>query len=211
MRELPFILILALQAGAAAALWPHLPDQVPTHWDLHGTPDSWASRAEGVAIPLILSGAAYLLMRVLPRFDRTGRLVQSLRVYIIARLAITLMLALTGTAALAAAAGAPVRIDQAVPALMSALVTVIGNGLGKIRQNAVFGIRIPATRHNPVVWQRTHRFAGPVWVMAGLTGLAASGFGGAIAGVTLCVVLLTAVALPVGYALRLSAQLRRQA
>ena len=45
---------------------------------------------------------------------------------------------------------------------------MLGNYLGKARQNAVFGIRTPWTLSDARVWDKTHRAAGRLMVLAGL-------------------------------------------
>jgi uncharacterized membrane protein len=44
---------------------------------------------------------------------------------------------------------------------------VIGNFMGKFRKNFFVGIRTPWTLTSDVVWERTHRFAGWLFVLAG--------------------------------------------
>jgi uncharacterized membrane protein len=47
------------------------------------------------------------------------------------------------------------------------LLMVIGNYMGKLRKNFFIGIRTPWTLASDAVWERTHRFAGPLFVAAG--------------------------------------------
>lgn len=44
------------------------------------------------------------------------------------------------------------------------MLLVVGNSLGKLRPNYTIGIRLPWTLESPVVWTRTHRFAGRLLV-----------------------------------------------
>lgn len=54
------------------------------------------------------------------------------------------------------------------PVVLGAILTVVGNVMGKLRRNAVIGVRLPWTLRDDWVWERTHRFAGRVHVAAGL-------------------------------------------
>jgi len=51
---------------------------------------------------------------------------------------------------------------------MSVLFVIMGNYLPVIRPNRTFGIRIAATLNNEEVWRKTHRFAGPLFVIGGM-------------------------------------------
>ena len=56
---------------------------------------------------------------------------------------------------------------------MGVFLMVVGNILGKITWNFFLGIRTYWTLDDPAVWERTHRAAGPVYVLGGAAVLAA--------------------------------------
>ncbi len=51
---------------------------------------------------------------------------------------------------------------------VAALLVVVGNYLGKVRYNGVFGIKTPWTLRNPRVWDKTHRVVARLMVIGGL-------------------------------------------
>jgi hypothetical protein len=51
---------------------------------------------------------------------------------------------------------------------VAVLLVMLGNDLGKIRQNQVFGVRTPWTLRDARVWDKTHRRAGRLMVVGGL-------------------------------------------
>jgi uncharacterized membrane protein len=51
---------------------------------------------------------------------------------------------------------------------VAVLLVVVGNFLGKIRQNHLFGVRTPWTLRDERVWDKTHRFTGWTMVLAGV-------------------------------------------
>jgi uncharacterized membrane protein len=51
---------------------------------------------------------------------------------------------------------------------VSVFLAVVGNYLGKVRHNRVFGVRTPWTLKDPRVWDKTHRVAGRLMVLGGL-------------------------------------------
>ena len=57
---------------------------------------------------------------------------------------------------------------------VAVLLVILGNDLGKIRHNHVFGIRTPWTLGDARVWDKTHRRAGRLMVLGGLALVPAS-------------------------------------
>jgi uncharacterized membrane protein len=58
----------------------------------------------------------------------------------------------------------------------AALLVLVGNTLGKVRHNDVFGVRTPWTLADPRVWDKTHRFTGRLMVAGALILAAFAGF-----------------------------------
>ena len=90
------------------------------------------------------------------------------RTYGIIVLATLAFLLVVGTVALLAGAGHHVSVQLVAPVVVGALLMVIGNFMGKVRKNFFVGIRTPWTLTSDVVWERTHRLAGWLFVLAGL-------------------------------------------
>jgi len=55
---------------------------------------------------------------------------------------------------------------------VAVMLAVIGNVLGKLRQNRIIGIRTPWTLGDEQVWDKTHRFTGRAMVVGALVLLA---------------------------------------
>ena len=51
---------------------------------------------------------------------------------------------------------------------LALIMIVFGNYIPQIKQNRTMGYKLPWTLQNEVVWQKTHRFAGIVTVLAGI-------------------------------------------
>lgn len=61
-------IILAMWAFALA-VYPSLPDRVPTHWNFRGEVDGWSSRSFGAFLNPVLAFVSWGLLFVLPRID----------------------------------------------------------------------------------------------------------------------------------------------
>lgn len=162
--------IVAMLAISAWA-WPQIPDaaQVPVHWGLDGRPDGFAPKAAALlGMPALALGIAALLA-IVPRVEpRRENLARSAGAYRIVASAVLVVLAVVHATAVVASTGREVDVAAAVAASVGLLFAVIGNYLGKVRSNFMFGLRTPWTLTSERSWNRTHRLAGRLMVLLGL-------------------------------------------
>jgi len=170
-------LVILLPILVGVILWNQLPEQLPSHWNAAGQIDGWSSKPFAVfGIPLILLSVQWLCVLgslADPKNRNHPSKVLHLVFWIIPLLSVVL-LAITYAVAL----GKTVRIEIVMPVLMGLLLTIIGNYLPKCKQNYTIGIKIPWTLNSEENWNRTHRFAGRLWVVCGLVILLTGFFGG---------------------------------
>ena len=117
----------------------------------------------------IIAGVLTVLLSGLPAImPSNARLERSWGPYVVAWLATLTLLLAVHLAMLTYALGLHVDMTRGVVVCVGVLIAVIGNLLGKVRYNYVFGIRTPWTLSDERVWDRTHRFAGRAMVLGGL-------------------------------------------
>jgi uncharacterized membrane protein len=163
------LVFILLMLGVAAWIYPQLPARAPIHWDANGVANGWAPRFWAAAFPVLLMAGLALLFAILPLISpRKFGIAPFARVYGIIVLATMAFLLVVGTIALFAGAGHHVSMELVAPVAVGALLMVIGNFMGKFRKNFFVGIRTPWTLTSDVVWERTHRLAGWLFVLAGL-------------------------------------------
>lgn len=163
--------IVAAMAAASAWALSRLPDAaIPAHWDIDGRPDHYMAPAAVLffmpALTALLSAMFAVLPAVMPPQGDLGR---SRQPYVAAWFATLGLMVLVHGAIIATAMGAPVEPGRIIPAGVGLLFVVLGNYLPKTRYNYVMGIRTPWTLADERVWDRTHRFAGAAFVLAGLS------------------------------------------
>lgn len=149
--------------------YPYLPDKVPTHWNFAGEIDGWGTAWQGAFIfPLTFVGI-FLLLILLPRIDPKRRnYAQMSRAYSAMVLVIMIFFTIMYFGTLGAALGYFESIPSMVQLGVGALFIVIGNYMGKIKHNYFMGIKTPWTLANEEVWYKTHRMAGPFWIIGGI-------------------------------------------
>lgn len=194
-------IICLLPIPAGLALHDRLPERVPTHFGLDGTPNGWSSRAFAVfALPCLLAALNLFLHICLERDPRRANMSAALRA--ISQWVIPAVSLLCGGVILGSALGGPVHAETILPCFVGVLFLCIGNYLPKTKQSRTMGIRVKWTLESEENWNRTHRLAGFLWVISGLILLLASLFH--LLHTWLLSVLLAAVILvPVLYSYRL--------
>ena len=161
----------------AAAGWGYgrLPAQIAVRWDIHGAPAGFLDRGLALLIIPAISLALSVLFALAPdrapprsRLERSGAAWTAVWMAALAAL-------LCGQGLLVAAnLGAPLDVPRLCALCVAAMGFIVGNWLGKVRYNLLFGIRTPWTLADERVWDKTHRFVGRLLVLASL-GLASAG------------------------------------
>ena len=106
--------------------------------------------------------------------------------------------------------GSHLNIPTDITVGIGILFTALGNNLGKVPPNRIVGIRLPRTLSNREVWSRTHRVAGWLFTLGGLTTVVFALTTRSPAGAMFGVIVLTASALVASaYSFMLSRRLPR--
>ncbi|MFH0892166.1 MAG: SdpI family protein [Candidatus Falkowbacteria bacterium] len=165
--------------GVAAAVissfyfYAHFPERVPMHWNAAGEIDGWGSRWVGAfLIPIVILGM-YLLFLGIPYLDpKKDRYEQFRKVYHVFKGFIVTFMAIIYFLTSFSALGGDINIGLWVPGMVGVLFILLGNYMGKIKPNWFMGIRTPWTLSSEEVWNKTHRFGGKIFMLAGLVFLA---------------------------------------
>jgi uncharacterized membrane protein len=177
---LSIVLTLVAVAGSFYVYYgkqDELPEQVPVHWNAHGAADKFVTREDLLPHLLIVPGAMavfVLLTLVLPwlspkqfevdRFRKVFDYVMALVVVLMAYLHFIILWSSfhpDDTTMLKWFVGG-----------MCLFFVLIGNVLGQTKRNFWVGVRTPWTLASDIVWDRTHRMAAWLFVVAGVVGLA---------------------------------------
>ena len=191
-------IITLLPVLAGLILWDRLPEKLPMHFNAAGEVDGWAGKAVGVfAMPAFFVAVQWLCavgsFKMDPKANNLNDKVMGLVLWFIPMLSL-----LMHTLVYCTALGMEMNVQIVIPVLIGLVMIAIGNWLPKCKQTYTLGIRLPWTLENEDNWNRTHRFAGPVWVVCGMIIVAGGLIGGAFLWVMLAA-LLTMIAAPTLY------------
>lgn len=176
-------------------LWNQLPDPMVTHWDGNGVPNGYSSKLFAVfGLPLFLLMIHWLCV-IITSADPKKSALNTKLVAIVLWICPVVSL-FCGMAIYAEALGFSLRVERCCQIFIGTLFIILGNYLPKCEQNYTVGIKLPWTMHSTENWNRTHRFAGPVWVLGGAV-MILSVFGNFM--VTTMIVVLAVTLLPTVY------------
>ena len=190
-------LILLLPMLVGVILWEQLPERVPVHWNMANEVDRWSGKGELVfGMPLILIAILWVGMAVTaadPKNAKASEKTVALVIWLVP------VIGIAGSCATYLwALDYKISFTLIVPLLLGSIFAVIGNYMPKCRQSYTIGIKLPWTLADEENWNRTHRFAGKVWMGGGILLMLCVFLGQTV---MLCVLLVMALA-PVIYSWR---------
>lgn len=166
-------LIILVPMFIGCILWEKLPDTMATHFDSHNVANGWSSKAFTVfGLSLFLLGIHLVCLFVTsadPKYKNIGEKPLGIVFWIVPGISLVAYAAIYANAF-------GVKMDSMfiVQIFAGVLIMVIGNILPKVRQNHVFGVRLPWTLDDEDNWRRTNRLAGWCMVAAGIVMIATS-------------------------------------
>lgn len=146
-----------------------LPRQIPAHWNTAGQVDSYMDKTLAVILFPSITLLIVVLFPLLSSIDPRKKNYESfLRPWHIVQMAIVAFFAYLYFVILYLAFNPSASIETFVFVGIGTLFIIIGNYLGKMRQNYFVGIKTPWTLNNEKVWNKTQRIGGWSFLIAGL-------------------------------------------
>lgn len=157
-----------------AIVYPHLPLTLASHWDVSGQVNGTMSRFWGTFLLPIMAIVLWGLWALLPRIDPIAKGFNGFRyVYDFFWVILTAFFAYVYALSLGANLGLVTNMSTAIIPAVGVLIFSLGALLPRVKRNWFFGIRTPWTLSSDAVWDKTHRFASPLFMIAGLATLLA--------------------------------------
>lgn len=173
------IALVVLAFAASIALYPRLPDTIPTHWNIRGEVDGHGAKHWAVFLMPITMAAFLTFFWLLPwmspkdfeiePFASTFRFIMFTVIALFAYMHGVILLA---TWKEVHGAGRWFDLGRALSAGIFLFFALLANVLGKVRRNFWVGVRTPWTLASERVWNDTHRLAAWTMVAGGLGGFA---------------------------------------
>ncbi len=160
MRKSEIFLIVLTVASIIAAflLYPHMPEQMASHWNTAGEVDGYMSRFWGLAMfPIILTVLSGLFIAI-PHMDPLQKNIKKFRPHFDGlMILLSLFFVMVFAQSTLWNVGIEIPMNITMPIAMGILFFYIGILLGKSKQNWFVGIRTPWTLSSESVWDKTHK------------------------------------------------------
>lgn len=161
--------LIALALIYSGALYPHLPDPMPIHWNGRGEIDGWCPKWQGVLMLPGIMAITLLLLLALPLLPIQNSSVEAFRpTYNFITVIVIGMDGYIHGVILWAAMKQGLDLPRVLLGGLCLFFAALGNVMGKLRPNRWAGVRTPWTMASEAVWVGTHRFAARIWTAGGL-------------------------------------------
>ena len=148
-------------------LWNKLPEQLPTHFGVDGAADGFSGKGFAVfGIPVMML-FFHIVIFFATRLDKQNR-GHNEKVMNLVGLIFPAMSIVSSVIIYSLALGKEPDLSMLLFPMLGLLFIAMGNWLPKIKQNSTLGIKIKWTLYSEENWNKTHRFAGFVWVIGGV-------------------------------------------
>lgn len=202
------IFLIAAVFVATLIAYPHLPSQVPTHWNFRGEADGYSAKWALFLIGPGIMAAIMIVFRFLSWLSPKHWEVEAFRsTYLYIMVILLCLVAYLIAVTLWVGLNHPLNVGRAIIGGVCLLFALLGNVLGKVRRNFYIGVRTPWALANERVWNATHRLAAKTFVAAGLLGLLLTVLG--VKGWPVIASLMAGAFIPVVYSLIFYKQLER--
>lgn len=153
----------------SAGFYNYLPAQVAIHFDASGAANGYSSRAVTVfGLPAFYIAIILVTIVMMKSDPRSKNIERSSQLKTAVLWGMVLLFNLGHTAILLNAVHVRINISIILGIAVGLLFLVIGNYLPKCQPNYTMGIKLPWTLASEDNWRKTHRFAGPVWMVGGV-------------------------------------------
>ncbi len=168
--------LTALTAGIIAAsfllsilAYPCLPEKVASHWNAKGEVDGYLPKFWGAFLIPLLTVGLYLLFLAIPKIDPLKEnIMQFIRYYYGFVVLMLLFLLIVHIQIIFWSLGFAISPNTILPLSVGVLFIYIGVLIGKAKRNWFIGIRTPWTLSSDVVWDKTHKIGGRLFILSGV-------------------------------------------
>jgi uncharacterized membrane protein len=156
----------------AIALYPIMPDPMPSHWNAAGEIDGYMSKFWGLFLMPLVTLGMLLLFIAIPRIDPLkANIAQFIESYNLMMVLLIVYMLYVYALTLFAALGYQFNMTTMLIPAMGILFIVIGFLIGKAKRNFFIGIRTPWTLSSDTVWAKTHALGKWTFIGAGIVSI----------------------------------------
>ncbi len=169
VQVLSVIFLVCAPFVYAAFIWNELPERVPTHFGIDGTPDAFGSKSSAL-IPIVILMTVglgiYFLIKNIDKIDPKRAKQASKDTF--NKIAMLLLIFMSGLSLYIVYSTLYGKTGSFMFVLMGLFFAAMGNLMHSLQPNYFVGMRLPWTLENEDNWRKTHQLAGKLWFGGGL-------------------------------------------
>ncbi|NQU83688.1 MAG: SdpI family protein [Parcubacteria group bacterium] len=163
------LLIIILSFAIGGILYPHMPEQVASHWNAQGEVNDYVPKILGLFLMPTISIIIFLLLLFIPKIDPLKKNVEKFRKHF-DNFIILIIVFLFYIHLLTLLWNLNYKFDmtQAMMPALGILFFYIGVMIQHAKRNWFIGIRTPWTLSSDTVWNKTHKIGGKMFKVSGI-------------------------------------------
>ncbi|MFH1240479.1 MAG: SdpI family protein [Candidatus Diapherotrites archaeon] len=166
------IILVALMFLGAFIVYPMLPEKVPIHWNIKGEANGYGDPLVGAFMFPLIGIFMILLFWFIPKIAVFKENLKKFEnEYYLFELFMILFFIVMFKLTLLPNFGFEFNMSWAIMPLIAILFIFIGIIMPKFKRNFFMGIRTPWTIANDVVWEKTHKLGGKLFIALGVISL----------------------------------------
>ena len=167
--DLISLIFILIPIGMTLFLYNRLPNQLAVHFGTNGEADGYQGKFTFLLTSTLFLLGVPLLLKIIRYIDPKKKNYEKFEsTYDMFRLLFTAFFSVMYISMIFINLGYDVNIQMIVLIGIGLLFMFLGKYMSRIRFNYTMGIRTPWTLASEDVWQRTHQFAGPLWLIGGI-------------------------------------------
>ena len=167
-----FVCVIALIPWVyLLSIWSSLPERIPVHFGIAGTPDKYGQRNEIFFIPAtctLVSILVYLLLTNIYKIDPKRLAQKQPEIFLKIAMVVVVFISCMSIIILNWTATQHTMGMNLVLAMMGLLFAYMGNVMHSIKPNYFAGFRLPWTLESEENWRATHLLGSKIWFAGGI-------------------------------------------
>ncbi len=198
--DLMSLIIILIPITLTLYLYNRLPNQLAVHFGTNGEANGYQGKFSFLLTSVLFLIGIPLLLKITRYIDPKRKNYDKFETtFDMFRLIFTAFLSVMYISMIYINLGYSVNIQMIVLIGIGLLFMYLGKTMSRIHFNYTMGIRTPWTLASEDVWQRTHRFAGPLWFIGGIVILILAFLPGSLAFIILLIIVAIIAIVPILY------------
>ncbi|HVT84744.1 MAG TPA: SdpI family protein [Chitinophagaceae bacterium] len=165
------LVILCIPWIYLAAIWGKLPEKIPVHFGLNGTPDKYGEKNQVFIFSAIITAAAlltYFILTNIYKIDPKRYATKQQGVFLKIAVVMIVFLSFVNVIILRWTLQEHTGNLNMFLVAIGLLFAFFGNIMHSIKPNYFAGLRLPWTLESEANWKATHQFASKIWFAGGI-------------------------------------------